>query len=354
MTSERHNPHQENKPPRTMSCMRSTRHRTTASAGRGLMKLEDIGFYTLSDARAKNVSDHSPMWRCETILTDRCNFKCVYCRGLKADIRGDMPLSQAIKTLNLWLGDGLQNIRFSGGEPTLYQGLPYLVRQCKGIVKRIAISTNGSASVDQYAELIDFGVNDFSFSLDACCAADANKIAGCNVGYEHVLESIRFVASKTYTTVGIVLTSHNVSMVNGLVELSDGLGVSDIRVIPAAQFAKELVPMQGRFLEKYPILRYRIGNLQTGRPVRGLSIMDSKRCHLVKDDSAVAQGYHFPCIIYMREGGNPIGKVGINMRAERMAWSEKTNTHLDRICSQNCLDVCVDYNNKAEQEKCDA
>jgi hypothetical protein len=29
------------------------------------MKLEDIGFYTLSDNRAKNVSGASPMQRCE-------------------------------------------------------------------------------------------------------------------------------------------------------------------------------------------------------------------------------------------------------------------------------------------------
>ena len=39
-------------------------------------KLENIGFYTLSDERAANTSDTSPMQRCEIILTDRCNFKC--------------------------------------------------------------------------------------------------------------------------------------------------------------------------------------------------------------------------------------------------------------------------------------
>jgi hypothetical protein len=44
------------------------------------MKLEDIGFYTLSDNRALNVSAWSPMIRCELVLTDRCNFRCPYCR----------------------------------------------------------------------------------------------------------------------------------------------------------------------------------------------------------------------------------------------------------------------------------
>lgn len=46
------------------------------------MKLEEIGFYTLSDNRALNVSAWSPMMRCELVLTDRCNFRRPYCRGL--------------------------------------------------------------------------------------------------------------------------------------------------------------------------------------------------------------------------------------------------------------------------------
>ena len=42
-------------------------------------RLEDIGFYTLSDYRASQCSASSPLWRCELLLTDRCNFHCPYC-----------------------------------------------------------------------------------------------------------------------------------------------------------------------------------------------------------------------------------------------------------------------------------
>jgi molybdenum cofactor biosynthesis enzyme MoaA len=62
------------------------------------MKLEDIGFYTLSDARAFNSSYNSDLMRCELILTDRCNFKCVYCRGLKENLKGDMSLKRDLFT----------------------------------------------------------------------------------------------------------------------------------------------------------------------------------------------------------------------------------------------------------------
>lgn len=143
------------------------------------MSLDTIGFYTLSEKRALNASAVSPMQRCEMILTDRCNFKCPYCRGLRNDCKGDLPLDEAKETLHLWCQSGLQNVRFSGGEPLTYAGLDELVFLAKiWGVRRIAISSNGSFPLSRYNELIDLGVNDFSISLDACCSALGDRMAG--------------------------------------------------------------------------------------------------------------------------------------------------------------------------------
>jgi len=129
------------------------------------MRLQDIGFYTLCDERAKNLSGTSPMWRCEILLTPRCNFFCPYCRGFKdlpEDCNKDMTLEHASRVLNLWIKDGLKHVRFSGGEPTLYPWIFQLVDIAhKGGVKRIAISTNGSSDFAVYKSLIKCGVNDF-------------------------------------------------------------------------------------------------------------------------------------------------------------------------------------------------
>lgn len=54
------------------------------------MQLENIGFYTLTDQRAKTASDTSPMMRGEILLTDKCNFNCPYCRGVRKDCQGEM------------------------------------------------------------------------------------------------------------------------------------------------------------------------------------------------------------------------------------------------------------------------
>jgi uncharacterized radical SAM superfamily Fe-S cluster-containing enzyme len=111
--------------------------------------LESIGFYTLEDNRAKSLSINSPLWRCELILTDACNFKCLYCRGLKRKFKGTIPIDRAKVIVDLWAKDGLKNIRFSGGEPTLYKKLPELIKHTKKSgIARIAISTNGSADYE--------------------------------------------------------------------------------------------------------------------------------------------------------------------------------------------------------------
>lgn len=314
------------------------------------MKLEDIGFYTLSDERARNVSSSSPLMRCELILTESCNFKCGYCRGIRKDYSTAYTLEGAKEVVDLWVAEGLQNVRFSGGEPLMWKGIYELVQHTKEAgVKRIAISSNGSAPFKCYQRLIDLGVNDFSISLDACCASAGDAIAGVPL-WKRVVENIEKISKLTYVTVGVVVTDTNQDSVADIVNYAHGLGVSDIRLISAAQQDGEIdLQVSPDFADKYPILKYRLGNFKSGRNVRGLTDIHTNKCPLVLDDIAVVGGYHFPCIIYMREQGDPIGPVSSNMRAERVDWFKRTDTHCDPICKKNCLDVCIDHNNRVMQ-----
>jgi molybdenum cofactor biosynthesis enzyme MoaA len=312
--------------------------------------LQQIGFYTLSDERAENVSATSPMMRCEMILTNRCNFRCPYCRGLRPDCQGDMPFELAMSTLKGWIADGLQNVRFSGGEPMVYPYLPLLIMEAAKTCKHIAISTNGSFSLYRYQDLIDLGVNDFSISLDACCAAYGDKMAGGVSGsWERVTSNIRELSKLTYVTVGVVLTSENAPHVKDIIEFADSLGVADIRIIPAAQEGNMIEGVEGisqEILDRHPILAYRVSNLLAGKSVRGIKEADCDHCHIVQDDSVACGKFHFPCVIYMREQGEPIGELGPNMRSERIKWFNTHNTQTDEICRKNCLDVCIAHNNK--------
>ena len=325
------------------------------------MKLEEIGFYSLSNNRMLNSGPDSQMQRCEMIINDYCNFSCPYCKGLDQSIfadrkRREMTLEEMKRNVDYWCDSGpLQNIRFSGGEPTLHKNIVEIVAYAKekGIT-RIAISTNGSNSKELYDQLIEAGVNDFSFSLDAKDATTGDYMAGGIPGaWNKVIDNIRYVSKKCYTTVGMVLTPKNIDDFVDTVEFASSLGVTDIRVISSAQWNRPLTSLADipeAILRKHPILRYRIGNFIEGKPIRGINDNDANKCGLLVDDSVIAGQFHYPCVIYMREQGAPIGKVGPTMREDRVKWYNKRDTHKDPICKKNCLDVCVDYNNKFEEQ----
>jgi MoaA/NifB/PqqE/SkfB family radical SAM enzyme len=314
------------------------------------MKLEEIGFYTLSDERAMHASETSPVWRGEVIVTGRCNFDCVYCRRLPPR---DMDNHLASAVVEQWLGDGLKNIRFSGGEPTLYKPLPLLVRRCRqGGVEHIGVSSNGSSPFHVYEKLIEEGVNDIAISLDSCYPALADSIARVNNRWKKVTRNIRRLSSMTYVTASIVLSNENAGQAEEIISFANDLGVADIRFVTASHDEQLMLKIQdipAAILDKHPILKYRVKNFLAGRPIRGLQPTDSHKCYLVLDDSVVAGKWHYPCGVYLREGGAPIGEINPCMRRQRAEWLAAKDTHKDEICRQFCSDIYVDYNNQFEE-----
>ncbi len=320
------------------------------------MKLEEIGFYSLNDKRACSSNVSSPLYRCELILTDACQFKCPYCRGIKKRFAGSRTFEEAKKVIDLWSDENVKNIRISGGEPTLISFLPDLIKyiklNCKDI-EHIALSTNGFASYKLYEQLVNFGINDFSISLDACCASFGDKLAGNVKGaWEKVVDNIEKLSKLTYVTVGVVVLPETVNQLPDVIKFAHSLGVADIRIISAAQFNEVLdiaknIPEE--IINKHPILKFRINNIKNGINVRGLNENDSHKCGLVLDDMAIAGDSHFPCIIHFRESGIPIGKIGPDMRKEREEWYKNHDTFNDPVCIKNCLDVCKMHNNLHEK-----
>jgi MoaA/NifB/PqqE/SkfB family radical SAM enzyme len=314
------------------------------------MKLEEIGFYTFSDKRAQQTSGTSPLWRGEILLTSRCNFHCTYCQGLNSV--EDIPEEVARNCIELWQADGLKNIRFSGGEPTLHSALNDLVQfSRRGGVERIGLSTNGSRSLSFYEKLIRSGVDDFAISLDASEPVLADKLAGVPNQWKRVIANIKELAKMTYVSVSIVLTNDNLPKARDIIHIAHEMNVADIRIATSSQYNRLIsdLDIEDEILNTYPILKYRLNNFKSARNIRGIRAEDCHHCHLVKDDSIVVGKWHYPCGVYVREGGEPIGVMGPAMRQERVEWSERHNTIQDKICRRNCSDMYVDYNNRVEQ-----
>jgi MoaA/NifB/PqqE/SkfB family radical SAM enzyme len=141
--------------------------------------------------------------------------------------------------------------------------------------------------------------------------------------WKRVVENIRYLSSKVYTTVGIVVTEDNIQELPQTVEFAAALGVSDIRVISAAQYQSTvdaLAKIPEDLYSKFPILKYRVNNSSKAIGVRGIKPSDSHHCWIGLDDVAIAGENHFPCIIYFREHGNPRWWAGSGFCCWTVPW----------------------------------
>src|SRR5215470_5384 len=63
-------------------------------------------------------------------ITDRCNYKCVYCRtGNEGALYGDLPFGDYLRMARVLVGLGITKVRLTGGEPLLRNGVVDFVRE---------------------------------------------------------------------------------------------------------------------------------------------------------------------------------------------------------------------------------
>jgi cyclic pyranopterin phosphate synthase len=123
-------------------------------------------------------------------VTDRCNFRCVYCMpaaGLpwlpKGDILGYEEIAAVVRQLAPL---GLRRVRLTGGEPTIRRDLEALVAQLRAIpeVEDIALSTNGVTLPQLAGPLRAAGLDRVNISADSLRADRIAAIARRNLGFE--------------------------------------------------------------------------------------------------------------------------------------------------------------------------
>src|SRR5579863_4415872 len=63
-------------------------------------------------------------------ITDRCNYRCVYCRtGNQGAIYAELPLDEYLRLARIFVGLGVEKVRLTGGEPLLRPHMVDLVRE---------------------------------------------------------------------------------------------------------------------------------------------------------------------------------------------------------------------------------
>lgn len=196
-------------------------------------------------------------------LTDRCNFRCLYClpeteaahnfyRGRWATMPTPAPIQpqwmprnsllsfeEIERVVRLAASLGIQKIRLTGGEPLLRRGLADLVRRLAAIpgISDLALTTNGFLFPGLARDLRDAGLRRVSFSLDSLNAANFRKITGRD-GLDLVLQSIWLARELGFRPLKV-----NAVIIRGL---------NDHEIESLAEFAR-MEDLSFRFIEFMPL-----------------------------------------------------------------------------------------------------
>ena len=107
-------------------------------------------------------------------VTDRCDFRCVYCMSEhmtflpKADL---LSLEELDRLCSAFVARGVTKLRLTGGEPLVRRGIMTLVSSLSrhlesGALKELTLTTNGSQLEKYASELKAHGINRINISLD--------------------------------------------------------------------------------------------------------------------------------------------------------------------------------------------
>ncbi|WP_029145774.1 GTP 3',8-cyclase MoaA [Microbacterium luticocti] len=138
-------------------------------------------------------------------VTDRCNFRCVYC--MPKEIFGRdfafLPREQLLtfeeieRVARAGMALGVHKLRLTGGEPLLRRGIEQLIgmlvalRTADGEPPDVALTTNGSALAVKAQALADAGLHRVTVSLDSLDDATFRAMNDIDFPVARVLDGIR-------------------------------------------------------------------------------------------------------------------------------------------------------------------
>jgi cyclic pyranopterin phosphate synthase len=175
-------------------------------------------------------------------VTDRCNFRCVYCRSADPENYRDheeiLSWAELRRLAGIFVGLGIRKVRITGGEPLVREGVEEYIAHLKALgVADLSITTNGHLLAERCGRLIAAGLQRINISLDSLDPIKFERITRTR-SYDKVMDGIDAVQKSRLAPAKV-----NAVLVRGL---------NDDEVEAFAAFARERGVIM-RFIEFMPL-----------------------------------------------------------------------------------------------------
>ena len=152
----------------------------------------------LVDTRARSMHD------LRISVTDRCNFRCVYCmpREMFGADHPFLPYSAILtfeeitRLARIFVDLGVQKIRLTGGEPLVRRELHRLVAMLAELPAEVTLTTNGSLLAKNARALKAAGLHRVTVSLDSLDDATFRAMNDADFPVAKVIEAIDTAAAE--------------------------------------------------------------------------------------------------------------------------------------------------------------
>ncbi len=218
-------------------------------------------------------------------VTDRCNFRCVYCRSANPENHMAehklLSWAELERLSRILIGLGIRKIRVTGGEPLVRTGVEEFISALKKMgVEDLSLTTNGQMLAERCEKLVAAGLNRINISLDSLDRAKFERITRTR-SFDRVLAGIDAAQASPLRPVKV-----NAVLVRG---------INDDEVEKFAEFAQER-DLTMRFIEFMPLDADRTWNRGLMVPAAEIKSRIEARWNLVPvphERSETARKYRF-------------------------------------------------------------
>ena len=337
-------------------------------------------------AAPERIDASVPLHRLTVFVTYGCNLACPYCKTIARDeaerqaaphkrLRHDLASFTAL--LAAHAGTPLRHLHLTGGEAATVAEVVEMVRVARAQgVRAISMTSNGTLPAQRYLDLVAAGLDELRISIDADHAALGARLTLRSGAFEAATRTLtELAAARRAGTRFVLILNAVVGLANrrrlpALVRFLLRFRPDDVKLITevdrrddlgdfpeAAAVRKELEAILATEPpDGLPLLRRKLATVFAHDAIGLEHVPEARpwRCYIPLTERTVDRVAYYPCSVYLREGGAPLGPLTDPPEAQRArsaAFVRDGDCLRDPICRRYCLHCTRTFNDRANEAR---